>query len=142
MFTDPVEVTFGRPCYDRNKGYKINIKQGLADFFSKTFPSPIETTLVKDPQSRSLDNNLFENAVQVGTSDECRLLISFMRTLRIPEDNKEYHLPPGYGAFPLFPTERFSSKLSPELVAQGGILLPMYRKCAHGRTLTYIRADI
>ena len=36
---------------------------------------------------------------EVHKDAECR--ISFQRTLRIPDDNRDYSLPPGLGEFPL-----------------------------------------
>ena len=37
--------------------------------------------------------------LEVHEEAECR--ISFQRTLRIPDDNRAYSLPPGLGRFPL-----------------------------------------
>ena len=33
--------------------------------------------------------------------EEARLTVTFQRTLRIPDDDRHYPLPPGLGAFPL-----------------------------------------
>lgn len=58
--------------------------------------------------------------------ESCNLHIDFMRTLRIPDDNKKYNLPPGIGQFPLKHVEDY--KNVPESWKQhGGILLPMYQ---------------
>jgi hypothetical protein len=51
-----------------------------------------------------------------------------MRTVRIPEDKKNYELPPDLGIFPMFDIRPFSEKLPPSMVAQGGLFLPMYRE--------------
>ena len=56
----------------------------------------------------------------------CRLGISFMRTLRIPDDNKKYGLPPGIGRFPLKHVEDYP-KLPGHWQNHGGIFLPMYQ---------------
>jgi hypothetical protein len=56
------------------------------------------------------------------------MMISFMRTVRIPEDKKSYDLPPGLGLFPLFDSRPFNEKLPASMVAQGGLFLPMYRE--------------
>ncbi len=53
--------------------------------------------------------------------------IEFQRTLRIPDDNREYPLPPGLGRFPLEHTEDHNSKLPPQWAEHGGVLLPMYQ---------------
>lgn len=55
----------------------------------------------------------------------CR--IDFQRTLRIPDDNKEYPLPPGLGRFPLEHVEDYSGRLPPSWSTHGGALLPMYQ---------------
>ena len=53
--------------------------------------------------------------------------ISFQRTLRIPDDGKDYPLPPGMGRFPLHHVEDYQAKL-PELWARhGGVFMPMYQ---------------
>ena len=36
-----------------------------------------------------------------GVHSEAEVAIEFQRTLRIPDDNRPYHLPPGLGRFPL-----------------------------------------
>jgi hypothetical protein len=133
VFTKPVEVISGRPCYDHSKGYKINLKQTLAEFFSKAFPLPVETNLFVD-QAQIADTNNGSDAphpatsVSVMTGDECGVSISFMRTLRIPEDGKNYPLPAGLGKLPLFNIQDFAHEVPPEMLAEGGIFLPMYRK--------------
>lgn len=53
--------------------------------------------------------------------------LNFQRTLRIPDDNRAYPLPPGLGRFPLEHVEDHSSRLPSAWVARGGVLLPMYQ---------------
>ncbi|KAM0080756.1 hypothetical protein ACKRZS_007079 [Fusarium odoratissimum] len=50
-----------------------------------------------------------------------------MRTVRVPESDKEYDLPPGLGRFPLFNIAPFSHILPLSMVAKGGFFLPMYQ---------------
>jgi hypothetical protein len=130
VFTTQAQVTTGRPCYDKSKGLKINHQQSIASFFSKTFPSPIKARL--DPDARYDDSMPFSKvasaSVSVGKGENTNLHISFLRTVRIPEDGKEYNLPPDLGSFPLFDIRPFSHRLSPSIAAQGGFFLPMYRK--------------
>ncbi len=55
------------------------------------------------------------------------LRIGFQRTLRIPDDDKKYPLPPGLGLFPLRHVDDFPDGV-PELWTQhGGVMLPMYQ---------------
>lgn len=56
-----------------------------------------------------------------------RLTIAFQRTLRIPEDGKEWPLPPGLGRFPLRHVEDYAAGLPEVTVRRGGVLLPMYQ---------------
>ena len=53
--------------------------------------------------------------------------IDFQRTLRIPDDNRDYPLPPGLGRFPLEHVEDHGARLPPTWAAHGGVLLPMYQ---------------
>ncbi|MBB6055488.1 hypothetical protein [Tolumonas osonensis] len=53
--------------------------------------------------------------------------IEFQRTLRIPDDNHSYPLPPGLGRFPLEHVEDYASKLPSQWQEHGGVLLPMYQ---------------
>jgi len=55
------------------------------------------------------------------------LSIDFQRTLRIPDDGKEYPLPPGLGRFTLRHVDDFSRRLPPAWKERGGVMLPMYR---------------
>lgn len=55
----------------------------------------------------------------------CR--VDFQRTLRIPDDNREYPLPPGLGRFPMEHVEDHSSRLPGAWSEHGGVLLPMYQ---------------
>lgn len=53
--------------------------------------------------------------------------IDFQRTLRIPDDNREYSLPPGLGTFPLHHVEDYSLKTPEIWQDRGGVFLPMYQ---------------
>lgn len=55
----------------------------------------------------------------------CR--VSFQRTLRIPDDNRDYPLPPGLGRFPLRHVEDHASRLPESWARRSGVLLPMYQ---------------
>lgn len=59
--------------------------------------------------------------------EEAWLEIEFQRTLRIPDDNREYPLPPGLGRFPLVHTEDYADRVPERWVRHGGVILPMYQ---------------
>jgi hypothetical protein len=131
MLTTPVGVTSGRPCYDESRGdLKINQQQSIASFFSKVFPHPIEAKLHRTSEDDSSTPFAKVSAayIGVGKGKDPDLLISFMRTVRVPEDNNTYNLPPGLGSFPMFDIRPFSSTLPPSMVVQGGLFFSMYRK--------------
>lgn len=53
----------------------------------------------------------------------CR--IEFQRTLRIPDDNREYPLPPGLGRFALNHVDDYADKVPAVWRDHGGVFLPM-----------------
>lgn len=53
--------------------------------------------------------------------------IDFQRTLRLPDNGQDYHLPPGLGRFPLRHIEDFDLGLGNHLRARGGIIMPMFQ---------------
>ena len=58
---------------------------------------------------------------------EARLRVEFQRTLRIPDDNREYPLPPGLGALPLNHVDDFADRVPETWRNRGGVFLPMYQ---------------
>lgn len=55
--------------------------------------------------------------------------ISFRRTVRVPDNDRSYDLPPDGGAFPLYSVNRHRRQLPADIVDKGGVFLPIYRKC-------------
>jgi hypothetical protein len=55
------------------------------------------------------------------------LRVEFQRTLRIPDDDKKYPLPPGLGRFPLRHVDDFADNVPDRWVSHGGVMLPMYQ---------------
>lgn len=53
--------------------------------------------------------------------------IDLQRTLRIPDDGKDYPLPPGLGRFPLRHLDDFSARLSQGWRERGGVITPMHQ---------------
>ena len=58
---------------------------------------------------------------------DATLSIEFQRTLRIPDDDRTYPLPPGLGRFPLRHVDDFAPKVPPRWLEHGGVMLPMYQ---------------
>lgn len=53
--------------------------------------------------------------------------VSFQRTLRIPDDDKTWPLPPGLGRFPMVHVDDFAAMLPAEWIERGGVAFPMYQ---------------
>lgn len=58
---------------------------------------------------------------------EARLRITFKRTLRVPDDDTGYPLPPSLGDFPMRHADDFADKLPRKWIDRGGVILPMYQ---------------
>lgn len=58
---------------------------------------------------------------------EARLEVGFQRTLRIPDDDKSYPLPPGLGRFPLRHVDDYGEGVPDTWLERGGVMLPMYQ---------------
>ena len=59
--------------------------------------------------------------------DDAVLRIHFQRTLRIPDDGRDYPLPPGLGKFPLRHVDDFAARVPGSWIEHGGVMLPMYQ---------------
>ena len=53
--------------------------------------------------------------------------IEFQRTLRIPDDDRDYPLPPGLGRFPLRHLDDFADRLPGKVIRRGGVAMPMHQ---------------
>ncbi|MEJ2119529.1 MAG: hypothetical protein P8Z76_02265 [Alphaproteobacteria bacterium] len=58
---------------------------------------------------------------------EAEARIEFQRTLRIPDDDRDYPLPPGLGPFPLRHLDDFANRLPPAWSKRGGVIMPMHQ---------------
>jgi hypothetical protein len=58
---------------------------------------------------------------------KAKLQIEFQRTLRIPDDDRSYALPPGLGRFPLRHVDDFAAGVPRRWLEHGGVMLPMYQ---------------
>ncbi len=59
--------------------------------------------------------------------EAAEMSLDFKRTLRIPDDGRDYPLPPGLGSFPIRHVDDYADRL-PELWRKhGGVMLPMHQ---------------
>lgn len=56
------------------------------------------------------------------------LNISFRRTVRVPDNDQDYELPPDLGSFPIYNVQDYASKLPASVVKKGGVFIPIYRE--------------
>ena len=59
--------------------------------------------------------------------EDAQLTVNFQRTLRIPDDDRTYPLPPGLGRFPVRHVDDFAKSVPPPWMERGGVMLPMYQ---------------
>lgn len=71
------------------------------------------------------DDQLVFRFPDVHPDAECR--IAFQRTLRIPDDNRDYPLPPGLGDFPLRHVDDHADRVPDVWREHGGVFLPMHQ---------------
>lgn len=70
-----------------------------------------------------------DNVVEIRRQNGIEQLeISFKRTVRIPDNNDEFELPPDMGNFPLYKIEKYAQSLPEIVTAKRGVLMPMYRE--------------
>lgn len=58
---------------------------------------------------------------------DAQMTIGFQRTLRIPDDDRSYPLPPGLGGFPMVHVDDHADRVSDAWKRRGGVMLPMYQ---------------
>ena len=55
-----------------------------------------------------------------------RLKIKFHSTVRVPDNQDVCALPPNLGSFPLYKVREHATNLPDDMVAKGGLLMPMH----------------
>ena len=58
---------------------------------------------------------------------DARCEVSFIRTLRIPDDSREYPLPPGFSSFPLKHVDDYAKNAPESWSRHGGVFMPMHQ---------------
>jgi hypothetical protein len=71
-----------------------------------------------------LQVNVSNDSIRIGRHFE----VSFQRTLRIPEDGREYPLPPGLGRFPIRRVADYAHRVPESWRIHGGVFIPMYQR--------------
>lgn len=71
-----------------------------------------------------LDVRLDGDRIHIGN----HFSVSFMRTLRIPDDGKEYPLPPALDTFPIHRVADYADRVPPDWRERGGFFIPLYQR--------------
>ncbi len=74
-----------------------------------------------------ISNDFFDSVLKVGKNFK----VSFERTLRVPDDGKEYPLPPSLGEFPIFKVKDFKDRVPKawlEHPIKDSYFIPMYQR--------------
>lgn len=58
---------------------------------------------------------------------DARLRLTLQRTLRLPEDDRTYPLPPGLGRFPMRHIDDYRERVPASSIRRGGVIVPMYQ---------------
>ena len=57
-----------------------------------------------------------------------RVSVAFHRTLRVPEDDQDYPLPPGLGRLPVHTVEDFAARAPPAWRKHAAVFVPLYQR--------------
>ncbi|MBE2317469.1 hypothetical protein DVA67_015910 [Solirubrobacter sp. CPCC 204708] len=71
-----------------------------------------------------LDVEVRNDSLHIGE----RFSVSFIRTLRIPDDGRTYPLPAGLGRFPVARIQDHRDRVPAEWREHGGVMIPMYQR--------------
>ena len=124
-----LRVTVGQtgtdPCFDGDAGLRIPSDMTLLRFYNSFVNR-------REAQGKDSLNGLSTTQSTVQVHDG-RLefaggaSVNFQRTLRVPETDKEYPLPPGMGTFDLVRAGDCPG-LPAEMARRGGVVLPMFQQ--------------
>src|SRR5688572_27076417 len=84
--------------------------------------SPVSPRHVPSPRP-GLEVSLAGDRLRIGP-----LTITFHRTLRIPDNDRTYPLPPSLGVFPLRRVADFADTVPSSWLQHGGVFLPMFQR--------------
>ncbi len=79
-------------------------------------------------QVHSSDPTGYKNITITRDGHKDSLQITFHRTVRVPDHQNTYELPPDLGDFPLYSVEDYREAFPNKLAAKGGMFFPMYRE--------------
>lgn len=66
--------------------------------------------------------------IRVTYGGDYKLDISLRRTVRVPDNDTAYDLPPDCGPFPVYSVKNHKSQLPNSIASKGGLFMPIYGK--------------
>jgi tetratricopeptide (TPR) repeat protein len=100
----------------------------------KDLDAPRIVTVIREAAALLLNrSSLRQSATVVIDKNRLRigrfLSVTFRRTLRVPEDGKDYPLPPGFkDPFPIFRVQDYAEKVPRHWLKEGGFFIPMHQR--------------
>lgn len=91
---------------------------------------PLRMTL-EEKYDRGDGDDLSHRTIRLtykGAYDTEILDVSLRRTIRVPDNDKAYALPPDLGAFPIYSVDRYKGNLPESMVTKGGAFVPIHRE--------------
>lgn len=100
----------------------------------KDLDAPRMVTIIREAAALFLNRSSLRQSASV-VIDKNRLRVgrffsvTFRRTLRVPEDGKDYPLPPGFkDPFPIFRVQDYADKVPQHWLKDGGFFIPMHQR--------------
>jgi len=115
-FSGRLDLLIDRAATAFSKGDHFQLTGDLHDILNHCFTDGVD--------DRKLPVVVSEDRVHIGRHTK----VSFVRTLRIPEDGKTYPLPAGFGRLPLFRVEDYATKVPDKWRQDGGFFIPLYQR--------------
>ncbi|MDQ2867119.1 MAG: hypothetical protein M3R59_01705 [Verrucomicrobiota bacterium] len=100
----------------------------------KDLDAPRMVTIIREAAALFLNrSSLRQSAAVVIDKNRLRVgrffSVTFRRTLRVPEDGKDYPLPPGFkDPFPIFRVQDYADKVPQHWLKAGGFFIPMHQR--------------
>lgn len=110
-------------AYTRNQTFRSKAADELENYDTDDF-TRIFRQLVFSAAGLSPQESVSDDQSEAGPA---RFEVEFQRTLRIPDDGKDYPLPAGLGRFALHHVEDFAGRVPDRWLQHGGVMMPMYQ---------------
>jgi hypothetical protein len=115
-FSDRLDLLIDRAATAFSKVDHFQLTDDLHDIVNHCLTDGVD--------DRKLPVVITDSTIRIGR----HTTVSFVRTLRIPEDGKTYQLPAGFGKLPIYRVEDYTSTVPPKWLEDGGFFIPLYQR--------------